>query len=168
MAAHHFSSTPLPPERPTPMYQPMTNHLPDPDLNAEFYADVPLKRALAWVVDTLFIAIITLLIVPFTAFTALFFLPFLFLVVSFIYRSISLANRSATPGMRLMAIEFRTSGGERFGLGTALVHTLAYTVSISMVLPQILSVILMATSARAQGLTDLVLGTVAINRAAGQ
>ena len=29
--------------------------LPDPRLNAEFYADIPAKRLLAWVIDTVII-----------------------------------------------------------------------------------------------------------------
>ncbi|ABA78795.1 RDD family protein [Rhodobacter sphaeroides] len=142
--------------------------LPDPDRHAEFYADVPLKRGLAWVIDMVLISLLTALIVPFTAFTALFYLPLLFLCVGFAYRTVSLARSSATPGMRLMAIRLRTHEGRPFGLPDAFLHTLGYTVSIGMVLPQIVSVVLMLTTARAQGLTDLVLGSVAINRAAGE
>lgn len=140
--------------------------LPDPDLQAEFYADVPLKRGLAWVVDMVLIGLLTLLIVPFTAFTALFFLPVLFLMVSFTYRVWSLAARSATPGMRLMAIEFRDRWGRKFDLGTAFLHTLGYTLTIATLVLQLLSIGLMLSSARRQGLSDLVLGTVAINRPA--
>lgn len=142
--------------------------LPDPDAKPEFYADVPTKRLLAWILDTVLIALITALIVPFTAFTALFFLPFLYMIVAFAYRSLSLARRSATPGMRLMAIEFRTHDGGRFSPLMALIHTAAYTVSVSMVLPQVISVLLMMITSRGQGLTDHVLGTVAINRTAGR
>ncbi len=125
--------------------------LPDPDHQAEFYADVPLKRGLAWVVDMILIVLVTALIVPFTAFTALFFLPVLFLMVSFTYRVWALASRSATPGMRLMAIEFRDRTGRRFDLGTAFLHTLGYTLTIATLLPQLLSVGLMLTTARAPG-----------------
>lgn len=140
--------------------------LPDPDLNADFYAGVPAKRALAWVVDTILTAVLTAVIVPFTAFTALFFLPLLFLAVSFFYRWISIAGGSATPGMRLMAIEFRRADGALLDGGTALVHTLGFLFSIGLVLPQVLSALLMVFSDRRQGLTDLVLGTVAINKTA--
>jgi uncharacterized RDD family membrane protein YckC len=144
----------------------MDHALPDPDHQAEFYADVPLKRGLAWIVDMVLIAILTVVIVPFTAFTALFFLPVLFLMVSFTYRVVSLARRSATPGMRLMAIEFRDRTGRRFDLATAFLHTLGYTLTIATLLLQLLSIGLMLTGARGQGLSDLVLGTVAINRPA--
>lgn len=142
--------------------------LPDPDLKPEFYADVATKRFIAWIIDTVLILLLCLIIIPFTAFTALFFLPFLFLLVGFAYRTVSLANRSATPGMRLMAIEFRSHDGNRLTLPLAALHTLGFTVASSMVLPQVVSIVLMLTTARAQGLSDLVLGTAAVNRAAGQ
>jgi uncharacterized RDD family membrane protein YckC len=124
-----------------------------------------MKRGLAWIVDTIIIALITLLIVPFTAFTALFFLPLLYVTVSFLYRVWTLTGRSATLGMRLLSIEFRSRQGERFDLGLALAHTVGYTLTIATLLPQLFSILLMLTSSRGQGLTDHVLGTVAINRA---
>lgn len=139
-------------------------NLPDPERQAEFYEGVAFKRGLAWLADTILIALITAIIVPFTAFTALFFLPFLFLFISFTYRVLTLANGSATPGMRLMNITFLTRYGERFDFATAFLHTLGYTLSIGTLLVQIVSVFLMFTSSRGQGLTDHVLGTVAINR----
>lgn len=140
--------------------------LPDPDTQPEFYADVPSKRFFAWLVDMVLIGILVVIILPFTAFTALFFLPFLFLVVGFIYRVVSLTRASATPGMRLVSLEFRTHKGEKFDLGLSFLHTLGYTISMSMVLPQLVSIVLMLTTARAQSLSDMVLGTAAINRAA--
>ncbi len=140
--------------------------LPDPDHQAEFYADVPMKRALAWCVDAILIAILTMIVVPFTFFLGLFFLPVLYLSISFLYRTVGLARNSATPGMRLMAIEFRDRTGAKFDLGTAFLHTLGYTLTISTLLPQLLSIGLMLTTARGQGLSDMVLGTVAINKPA--
>jgi len=142
--------------------------LPDPELKPEFYTDVVTKRFIAWFVDSVLILLLCLIIIPFTAFTALFFLPFLYLVVGFAYRTISLANRSATPGMRLMAIEFRSHDGTRLTLPLAALHTLGFTVATSVVFLQVISIVLMLTTARGQGLSDLVLGTAAVNRAAGQ
>ena len=55
--------------------------IPDPQVQPEFYADIPLKRLLAWVVDCVLIGLTVALIVPFTAFVGLFFLPVMFLVV---------------------------------------------------------------------------------------
>ena len=144
----------------------MYDTLPDPDHQAEFYADVPVKRALAWGVDAILIALITAVVVPFTLFLGLFFLPVLYMSISFLYRTVGLARHSATPGMRLMAIEFRDRTGARFDLGTAFLHTLGYTLTIGTLLPQLLSIGLMLTTARGQGLTDMVLGTVAINKPA--
>ena len=141
--------------------------LPDPVTQSEFYADVPMKRLVAWLIDMVVIIGISLLIVPFTAFTGLFFFPLLTLVVGFAYRVITIANRSATWGMRVMAIEFRAATGERFGLGLATLHTGMTSVSFAMPLLQVVSVILMLTTARRQGLTDHLLGTVALNRSAG-
>jgi len=139
-------------------------HLPDPDTQPQFYDGVAIKRLLAWIVDTVLIALVAVAILPFTAFTGLFFFPFLLLVVGFIYRTTTLAGGSATWGMRLFSIEFRTMHGERFDLGTAFAHTLGYSISIAMFPAQIVSIILMLTTARGQGLTDHVLGTVAMNR----
>jgi uncharacterized RDD family membrane protein YckC len=65
--------------------------------------------------------------------------------------------------MRLMNIEFLDRNGQRFDAATAFLHTLGYSLSMAFVIPQILSVALMLISARGQGLTDHVLGTVAIN-----
>jgi len=140
--------------------------LPDPGRHSEFYADVVTKRLLAFIIDSILIMVITIALIPLTAFTALFFFGFLGLIVSLIYRIVSLSNRSATPGMRLMSIEFRDNHGEHMTLGLATVHTIFFTVSMSMVIPQIVSIILMLTSSRGQGLSDMILGTAVINRSA--
>ncbi|MCG7574667.1 RDD family protein [Thalassovita mediterranea] len=141
--------------------------LPDPETQPEFYSDVPMKRFFAWVLDTVMIALITVLVVPFTAFTGLFFFPFLMLVVGFAYRVVTLTGGSATLGMRVFAIEFRRADGERFDLMTAFLHTFGLTVSFALAILQVISIVLMLTTARGQGLTDHILGTVAINKAAG-
>jgi len=127
---------------------------------------VPFKRGMAWIVDTILTLILTAIIVPFTAFTALFFLPVLFGVVNLLYRWVSLTAGSATPGMRLAAIELRRADGRQLDGGTAFVHTLGYAISAAFVLPQLLSIAMMLLSPRGQGLTDTVLGTVAINKSA--
>lgn len=137
--------------------------LPDPVRHSAFYEGVLTKRFLAWVFDLVLIGAITALIVPFTAFTALFFLPVLYLTVAFFYRWITLSGRSATWGMRLMSIEFLDRQGQRFDAGTALIWTIGFSLSMAFILPQFLSVVLMLTSSRGQGLTDHVLGSVAIN-----
>jgi len=140
--------------------------LPDPQMRPEFYRDVPFKRLLAWGVDTVLTLLISLIIIPFTAFTALFFLPFLILLVGFAYRTITLANSSATWGMRLFAIELRRADGSRLDLSTATAHTFGYTLSWAIPLLQVASIVLMATTEKGQGLTDHVLGTAMINKSA--
>ncbi|MEL6565169.1 MAG: RDD family protein [Pseudomonadota bacterium] len=141
-------------------------HLADPVTQPQFYRDVAGKRLLAWVVDTILVFLICLLILPFTAFVAAFFFLGLMAVVGFVYRLISLTGGSATLGMRLFAIEFRRADGTRFDLGTAFLHTVGYTASWAVAPLQLISIVLMATSARGQGLTDMVLGTAALNRRA--
>ena len=141
-------------------------HLADPVTQPQFYRDVAGKRLLAWVVDTILVFLICLLILPFTAFVAAFFFLGLMAVVGFVYRLISLTGGSATLGMRLFAIEFRRADGTRFDLGTAFLHTVGYTVSWAVAPLQLISIVLMATSARGQGLTDMMLGTAALNRRA--
>ncbi len=143
-----------------------TWHIPDPQTQPDFYADVPTKRLVAWVADTIVVIVICLLILPFTAFTGLFFLPLLFLGVSFVYRVITIARASATWGMRLTAIEFRTAQGTHFDLPMAFMHTLGYSISWAFALLQVCSIVLMLTTPRGQGLSDHVLGTVAVNRRA--
>lgn len=140
--------------------------LPDPQLQPEFYADVPTKRLLAFVVDTILIIGFCLVILPFTAFTGLFFFPFLMLVVGFAYRVITLSSGSATWGMRLMAIEFRTTQGQPFDFMTACLHTLGYSLSMGTFVVQVVSIVMMLINERGQGLSDMVLGTVALNRSA--
>jgi len=141
-------------------------HIPDPLSQPDFYADVPAKRLIAWVADTVLVALICLLILPFTAFTGILFFPALMLVVGFAYRVVTLARGSATWGMRLTAIEFRTLSGARFDLTLAFLHTLGFTVSCAFFPLQVVSIVLMLTTARGQGLSDHLLGTVALNRRA--
>ena len=138
--------------------------LPDPVREAAFYDGVAVKRGLAWVVDVVLISILTAILVPLTAFTALFFLAGLWGVVSFLYRWATIATGSATWGMRLMAIELRERDGGRLSGGTALAHTIGYTVSLLVAPLQLISVLLMVLRGQGQGLTDLILGTAMVNR----
>lgn len=143
-------------------------HIPDPDYQPEFYADVPLKRLLAWVVDLVIVFAAAILVLPFTAFTGLFFFPLLMLALGFAYRVITISRGSATWGMRLMAIEFRTVSGDRFDNTMAFAHTGLFTLACLISPLQLLSIILIAIDKRAQGLPDRMLGTVVLNRRAGQ
>lgn len=138
--------------------------LPDPMREPAFYQGVVTKRALAWVVDAGVTLLLCLLILPFTAFTALFWWPVLWMVVGFLYRWATLAGGSATWGMRLMALTIRERDGSPLSGATALAHTVGYSVSLAMFPLQLISVALMVVLGRGQGLTDMILGTAAINR----
>ncbi|WP_113912720.1 RDD family protein [Roseovarius dicentrarchi] len=137
--------------------------LPDPDASPEFYASIPSKRLVAWVLDTALILAFCVVVLVLTLGIAFFFLPPLYLVVSFVYRTATLARGSATWGMAVMAMEIRRHDGARLDWLTALLHTLGYTVSVAFFLPQVISVLMMLITPRAQGLSDYVLGTAAVN-----
>jgi len=141
-------------------------HLPDPISQPEFYSGVPTKRFLAWLVDSALILMFSVLALVLTLGIGFFFLPALMLVTGLIYRIATLSRGSATWGMALMAIELRRHDGSRLDTLTAALHTLGYSASMAFVIPQVISVILMLTGGRAQGLSDLVLGTAAVNRRA--
>ena len=148
------------------MYSDPIDHLPDPIRQPGFYADVPVKRGIAWLIDLVLIMVLIVPVVILTAFIGMLFLPFLFLVVGFLYRWFTIAAGSATLGMRMMAIELRDSFGRRLDTQQAFLHTLGYTISISIMPIQIVSIVFMFTSERGQGLTDMMLGTTALNHRA--
>lgn len=148
------------------IYETSTNHLPDPVAQPEFYDSVNSKRLIAWVIDTVLIMMLVVPAVIMTAFVGLFFLPFLFLVVGFLYRVATIAGGSATWGMRMMSVELRNAYGERLSGSEALLHTAGYTLSISIPIIQIASIVMMLVTDRRQGLSDIALGTVLINRRA--
>ena len=138
--------------------------LPNPATKPQFYTGVLAKRAAAWVFDVVLVGILCVIILPFTAFTALLFFPFLMLVVGFIYRWFTIASKSSTWGMRLMGIELRDHEGLRLDSQSALMHTAGYSFSMAMAPLQLVSVLMMLLSDRKQGLTDHFLGTTAINK----
>ena len=143
---------------------PITRGLPDPTLEADLYQDVPTKRLFAWMIDVVIIGMMVFVLTLFSFFTALFFLPILWTIVSFLYRWSTLAGGSATLGMRFMAIEIRQSDGSPLDAQSALLHTAGYFVSVVTFPLQLISIAMMLGTARKQGLTDAVLGTAAINR----
>lgn len=138
--------------------------LPDPIRKPEFYQGVPTKRALAWLIDVVMIGVLSAVALPFTAFTGIFFFPFLMLVTGFFYRWATIAGGSSTWGMRMMAIELRDHQGLRLTGGDALWHTMGYTLSVAFAPVQLISILLMLITGRGQGVTDHIMGTAAINR----
>ncbi|MBT9382397.1 RDD family protein [Pseudooceanicola sp. CBS1P-1] len=144
---------------------------PDPDFRdiprdppAEWTAGTAPRRALAWALDSVLVLAITLLVLPFTAFTGLLFFPALMLGVGFLYRLFTIAAGSGTWGMRLLGIELRSLDGARLTGEQAFLHTLAYTICWAIPVLQVISVIMMAATPHGQGLGDHILGTTAMNR----
>lgn len=137
---------------------------PDPFHQPEFYEGVPFKRLIAWIIDTGLIAVISVLIAVLTIGIGFFVFAFLLMVVGFAYRVITLTNGSATWGMRIMSMEIRDAQDRPLSLGLAFLHTLGYSLSVTVMIVQVVSIVFMCTSARAQGLTDVFLGTVPMNR----
>ncbi|WIY25074.1 RDD family protein [Parasedimentitalea psychrophila] len=138
--------------------------LPDPDYQPQFYRAVASKRLLAWLIDSVIIAGLCFAVSVMTVFIGFFFWPVLFLVLGFAYRVVTIANGSATWGMRFAGIELRSLAGQTFDLRLAVLHTAGYSISLMLPLLQVISVIMMLTSSRGQGLTDACLGTAALNR----
>ncbi len=140
--------------------------LPDPEYQAEFYALTAPKRLVAWVVDSILIVMLCILAVFLTAFVGLFLWPLLYLIIGFFYRVATLSRGSATLGMRFAGIELRDLSGRRLDGQQVLWHTAGYTLSIAVPVLQVVSIIMMLTSSKGQGLSDSLLGTVMLNRRA--
>lgn len=138
--------------------------LPDADHEPEFYEGVPTKRLVAWIVDVILILVLTVLALPLTAFTGLFFFPVLYFTTGFLYRWASIARWSATPGMLFAAVKLRDRVGEPLDPVAAFAHTAGYAGSVAVFPVQMLSIAMMLMTARRQGLTDIVLGTAALRR----
>ena len=141
--------------------------LPHPSERPELYDDTPLKRALAWCLDSIVIgtgtvAAVVLLLVP-TFAISLLLAPLIWAAVGFSYRTLTLSRGSATWGMRLMSIEIRHPDGDRLDFGTALAHTALYYVAWAVMPLQAISALMMAGTPRRQGLGDHLLGTAAVN-----
>jgi uncharacterized RDD family membrane protein YckC len=145
----------------------MTSALPDPDYDSAFYDGVPAKRLFAWVIDVVIVTAITFLLGLLTLSLLWWVWPLVYVAVTFLYRAGTIASGSATLGMRLMNIELRNPLGRRFTGGEAILHTLAFMVCTAFVLLQIISVAMMGFGSRHQGLHDLLIGSVMINRPHG-
>jgi len=140
--------------------------LPDPDLDSRFYDGVPTSRLIAWVIDGVVTFVLTLLLALVSFGLGFFIFPFMWLVLGFFYRSASIAAMSATPGMRLVGIEFRDRDGRRFTAGLALAHTAIFTFASGVMLLQLVSIMMIVGTRYQQSLQDMILGSTAINRPA--
>lgn len=141
--------------------------LPDPERDRQFYEGVPLRRFVAWCIDVVIvmavgvpIAILFGLLTFFVGFAAF---GLVLAAVGFTYRTLTLASASATWGMRVTGIEFRRGDGSQFDFVTAFWHTVLYTISMSVLVLQLISCVSIVASRYRQSLGDMVLGTTAIN-----
>ena len=144
--------------------------LPDPIHDAAFYEGVAARRLVAFVIDAVAIAALSLVaILLFGVMTlGLGFLaaaPVAF-AVAFVYRAATLAGWSATPGMALTGIELRRFDGRPFGAVEAIGHTALFLLMFALVIPQIVSIAMLALATPGRALHDLPFGAAAINRPA--
>lgn len=138
--------------------------IPYPQSHPEFYESVTTKRFFAWLIDSIIVLAILIITSPFTLFVSLFLFPFFYAVIDFIYRTATISMGSATLGMRLMAIELRHETGHRVDFITSIFHTVGLYVSYAFVVVQLLSIGMMVIRDDRKSLTDLVIGTVMVNR----
>ena len=138
--------------------------LPDPDADPQFYAGVPAKRLLAFVLDVIAVWGVAILVSILTLGLGFFLFAALVGLIDLFYRVLTIASRSATPGMRVVGIELRDAAGQPLTFGQALVHTLLFYIAMAFVIAQLVSVLLMAGSRFGRGLHDIPLPTTMINR----
>ncbi|MEM9212355.1 MAG: RDD family protein [Pseudomonadota bacterium] len=136
--------------------------LPDPDIDQQFYADVPLRRLAAWIVDCLIILGLTVAALILSLFTLTWILPIVATGLSIAYRTIMLQRYSATVGMLWMGIEIRNGAGERVGPQLALLHSTTFSLMFFIPILPIIGMIMMLVTQYKQGLHDLPFGTTAI------
>ena len=140
--------------------------LPDPELDAQFYHGVPVKRLLAWLVDSIIaLAIWSILVVATFGLFVVFLFPGL-LAVNFAYRAYMLDRYSATLGMMIVGIELRDGRGDKLNRQQALWHVALFLSMFVFFFINVISMVTMIFNPRRQGLHDMVLGTAAINRPA--
>ncbi|MFQ5622325.1 MAG: RDD family protein [Paracoccaceae bacterium] len=137
--------------------------LPHPDLDRQFYDGVPARRLVAWVFDVIVIGTLSVLVSLLTLGIGFFFIGVIGVAISFVYRVLTLGSRSATLGMRAVGIELRDRDGVRFTTAQAIVHTLAYMICFSFLLPQVISMLMMVGTRYGQGIPDVLMGSTAIN-----
>ena len=139
--------------------------IPYPHSHPEFYESVTTKRFFGWLIDSAIVLAILIITSPFKFFVSLFLFPFFYAAIDFIYRTATLSIGSATFGMRIMAIELRHESSHRLDFITSVFHTIGLYVSYAFVLVQLLSIGMMVMCEDRKSLTDMVIGTVMVNRA---
>lgn len=140
----------------------------DPAVHPELYDGVRTRRIFAFLIDAavvLFLMIVAFIVIGilgiFTLGLAWLLIPAIWPAVAILYAVLTLGGpHSATPGMRFTGIQIRKVHGGRMDYAMALLHSLGFWFSVSILTPFILLVALFTE--RKQLLHDLVLGTIAI------
>lgn len=146
---------------------------PDPVLDAQFYDGVPMRRFVAFCIDAAIAFVLWCAVLLVGLFLTILTLgagaPLLVFAISatdFLYRWATLADGSATVGMRLTGIELRDAAGRRLDPVTAFLHVGGFYVTVVFLPLLVVGWVLMAGSPHRRLMHDLILGTVAINRPA--
>jgi uncharacterized RDD family membrane protein YckC len=143
----------------------------DPVVHPELYDGVRTRRIFAFLIDAaviLFLMVAASLAIAVLGVLTLglgwLLFPVVWPAIALLYTVLTLGGpASATPGMRFAGIEMRTIEGERMNYGLALLHSLGFWFSVTILTPLVLLVTLFG--ARKQLLHDLVLGTIAVRSA---
>ena len=139
---------------------------PDPANAPHHYRRLPTRRFFGWLIDLMFISLMSFAILPLTFFIGAFFFPFIFVVTGFMYRFLTLSGRSSTWGMRLMGIHFVEHDLHPMSAGTAFMHSVIYYLCWALAPLQILSAAMIVVTAHNQGFADKFMGTTALNHRA--
>lgn len=149
-------------------YSPPTGALPDPIHDHGYYENVPVKRLIAFVIDFFIITALALIVVLGFAVVTFGIALMLTLPIAFwtaiAYRVAMLTTKSATLGMMVMGIEFRTANGARFDLFHATIHSLVFSFLFPTIIAPIISAVMMVTTPYGRSIQDMLLGSAAINR----
>lgn len=145
--------------------------LPDPVADPQFYDGVPLRRAVAFLIDLVIVASLMALVLVsgvilgfFSAGLGFVVAVMLFFVTGFGYRYLLISQRSATLGMIAAGIELRDRLGEKLDAPTTLVHTAGFYVTMMFPLLLVIGWLLMLGSPHRRLAHDILPGTTAINR----
>lgn len=147
-------------------------HVYDPITQPEYFEGVRTRRMVAWLIDVVIVAFLTVL-----AFIALFvfglvtlglgwtlylIFPAISTVIAVFYYGLCYTGpKSATLGMRSVDLEMRTWYGAPVYFLLGAVHAVLYWISVSVLTPAILLVALL--NPRKRTLHDMLLGTIVVN-----
>ncbi len=150
--------------------------LPDPELQPEFYAYMPLKRAIAMLLDVVAAGVMWFpVVVILKVFIDIWIdgfrytNPFMFytLALTFLgYRTAMLARYGATIGMMVMVLKWRKLDGETPDLTMAFRNSLLHLGQYVVLPVQFISFVMIVATPHRQGLNDMLTETTMLHRSA--